>query len=156
MRRLIAAVIGAAVVTGGAATVAVAADPTSNITRGRTLHLVASADRQTTLDFGSRGFSLGDQRIAAGSLRNRAGTDVGRFNVACTVTDTLAEGMFQCLFTLAVPGGQVTAHGLASSVGPESTVAVTGGTSRYQNARGQIHVRQLSATTARLTVSLIP
>lgn len=154
MRRT-TAVLGTSALALGVVAVAVAG-PAPAITRAETLRLTATVDRQTTLDFHARGFSLGDQRIAAGSLADERGAVVGRFDLACTVTDTLAEGTFQCLFTLALPHGQVTSQGLASTVGPRSTTAVTGGTGRYQNVRGQVVVTRHSPTRATLVVSLLP
>ena len=138
--------------------VADATDTAPAITRAQTLHLVAHTDREKQVDVAPAGFSLADQLVFAGTLSQPSGADRGRFDVACTTTDTLAEGSLQCLFTLALPGGLITAHGLASAVGPRSSAAVTGGTLRYQNARGQIVVVQSADDpgTYRLTVSLLP
>lgn len=160
MRRPLALLTGAVVLTVAAGSVvvsgAVATDTTPQITAAQTLHLIAATDRQQSVDVPPAGFSLADQQVFAGQLTAPGGADRGRFDVACTATDTLAGGSLQCLFTLALPGGLLTAHGLASAVGPRSTAAVTGGTRRYQNVRGQILVEQSSATIARLTVSLLP
>ena len=105
---------------------------------------------------GSQGYLVAEAATAAEAERAVGGADRGRFGTACTVTDTFAEGTFQCQVTLALPDGLLTLQGLVSPVGPRSTFAVTGGTGRYRNARGSAVAVDTSPDHARLTLSLLP
>jgi hypothetical protein len=73
-----------------------------------------------------------------------------------------APGTLQCLVTYSLKGGQITAQGLArvdhalySGVHSE---AITGGTGRYRNARGETRVVFLNPadTAAKVTFSISP
>ncbi len=156
MRRSLVVLSTAAVVAVGAGSVAAATDLAPMVTGAQTVVLLAAVDRQQQVDTAPAGFSLADQLVFAGTLTAPGGADRGRFGIACTVTDTLAEGTYQCQLTLALPAGLVTAQGLLSPVGPRSTLAVTGGTGRYRNVRGQGLAVDTSPGHARLTLSLLP
>lgn len=157
MRPSLIVLTTALVVAGGAAgSVAAATDLAPAVTGPQTLVLLAQIDRQQQVDAAPVGFSLADQLVFAGPLSAAGGGDRGRFGAACTVTDTFAEGTFQCQVTLALPAGLVTLQGLLSPVGPRSTFAVTGGTGLYRNARGSASAFDTSPGHARLTLSLLP
>ena len=156
MRRSLVVLTTTLVVAGAAGSVAAATDLAPSLSSAQTLVLRAQIDRQQQVDTAPAGFSLADQLVFAGSLSTPGGADRGRFGTACTVTDTLAEGTYQCQVTLGLPAGLVTLQGLVSPVGPRSTFAVTGGTGRYRNARGSATVVDTSRDSARLTVSLLP
>ena len=69
-----------------------------------------------------------------------------------------AGGRFQCLATLALPEGQLTAQGLATLTeagGQPVTLAITGGTGAYRTAHGQLRVVQVSETQGRYTLTVI-
>jgi hypothetical protein len=156
VRRSLIVLTTALVVAGAAGSVAAATDLAPAISGPQTLVLLAQIDRQQQVDAAPVGFSLADQLVLAGALSAAGGGDRGRFGAACTVTDTLAEGTFQCQVTLALPAGLVTLQGLLSPVGPRSTYAVTGGTGRYRNARGSATAYETSPDQVRLTMSLLP
>ncbi len=156
MRRSLLVLSTFVVACGAAGSVAAATDLAPAVTSAQTLVLLAQIDRQQRVDTAPAGFSLADQLVFAGPLSTVGGADRGRFGAACTVTDTLAEGAYQCQVTLALPAGLLTLQGLASPVGPRSTFAVTGGTGRYRNARGSATAFDTSPDHARLTLSLLP
>lgn len=156
MRRSLVILTTLVVAGGAAGSVAAATDLAPALSNAQTLVLLAQIDRQQRVDTAPAGFSLADQLVFAGQLSAVGGGDRGRFGAACTVTDTLAEGTFQCQVTLALPAGLLTLQGLVSPVGPRSTFAVTGGTGRYRNARGSATALDTSADHARLTLSLLP
>jgi len=54
-----------------------------------------------------------------------------------------------------LPGGQVAVEGMQGNANT-FTLAVTGGTGAYQNARGQVQVSLRPHNVSNLTVNLIP
>lgn len=69
-----------------------------------------------------------------------------------------AGGRFQCVATLSLPEGQLTAQGLATLAEPGDhpvTLAITGGTGAYRTAHGQIRVVPVSETERHYTVTVI-
>jgi hypothetical protein len=90
------------------------------------------------LDLGEPGMSKGDQLIQDDRLLNARGSEIGHDGVACTVTDpSLPEAA--CQGSFALPLGQITVQFLN---GPPAVKigAITGGTGRYRNARGQVKI----------------
>ena len=157
MRRPVLALTSATALLVAAASVAVATDAGPQLTAAQTMRLHAAVDREESLDVGAPGFSLGDQVVFAGfATAAGSGEDRGRFQAVCTVADTLAGGSYLCQFNLALPSGLLTAQGLVSAVGPRSSAAVTGGTRRFQNARGQLQIVDTSPGHATVTISLLP
>jgi hypothetical protein len=98
------------------------------------------------LDLGDPGFTLGDQIAFTDDLFTRAnGKPAGSDGGACTlvrVTDAAAQsGVAQCQVTYSLERGQITTQGLLTLtnggfVGTQ-VVAITGGTGRFSQARGE-------------------
>lgn len=124
-----------------------------DITTSKTIRLVAHQDAFKVIDVGRRGFSPGDYFVFEETLRNRdSGQVVGHDSVQCTVNFTT----FMCAGTLSLNGkGNVEIYGAISEHGKQ-LIAVTGGTERYQNARGQLRVGGGSGNTTNLTLQLLP
>jgi hypothetical protein len=96
----------------------------------------------------------GDQLVFTGSL-TRNGASYGHDAIHCVIVraaDAICVGAFQ------LPGGQLTIAADAGNVNSHGskTVAVTGGTGRYQGARGQLTVKDRSDTVSVDTFQLIP
>ena len=95
----------------------------------------------------------------------RGGAPGGRLNDQCTNNFSQAPShpTALCSFAFTVSGkGEITADGsVVFAPAPEGfrpvpfDLPVTGGTGRYQNARGQIHVRFLGVADARFSFHLI-
>ena len=131
----------------------------------QTIRLTATSFAAKDVDLNPPGLSLGDSFVATENLfrqGNKAGTD----HATCTLTrlepPTGAPKRFaaQCLATLVLPEGQVTAQGvrtgaLSQRQPPRFTLAITGGTGAYNTAHGQIRIVDLNATDSRLTLTLI-
>jgi hypothetical protein len=89
---------------------------------------------------------LGDQNIFSDDLLDGQNAIVGQHSGFCTrvrVTPPNAPDIFQCLATFKLPDGQVTARGLVEiplAAGNSATFAISGGTDRYENLRGQVTV----------------
>ncbi len=157
-RRILVAVVGAATV--GSAVAALSAQGQSGTTL--TFNAPAPGARDVReLDLRPHGSSLGDELIAAQSLRAQ-GRLAGRVEVVCTITDLRFEGR-QCLVTLVLRDGVVAAQnaGLDRNLpgtSPTRTAdvfAVTGGTGAYNGASGTITIRHKRGGDV-MTVALEP
>jgi hypothetical protein len=131
----------------------------------QTIRLTATSFADKDIDLNSRGLSLGDYFVATENLF-RQGTKVGTDHATCTLTrlepptGTPKRFAAQCLATLVLPEGQVTAQGvrtgaLSQRQPPRFTLAITGGTGAYNTAHGQVRIVDLNATDSRLTLTLI-
>jgi hypothetical protein len=122
------------------------------------LHLFAKTTEQTFLDLGEEGPSLGDQLVFHHVLRS-GGERVGHSGGSCTITSTTRgpQGESNCQVTLRLSDGQIATQGL---VAPPTgfpvafEIAITGGTGRYHEATGELHVVEPSEGRARLTLRL--
>jgi hypothetical protein len=157
------AILGAAIVLVLAAagvTVAAASSKSAEASKHRvqTIQLVAKQTGSTLLVLAAHG-PVGNQFLSTGDLY-RQGRKVGDDATVCQFMADLGQagGRFQCLATLSLPEGQLTAQGLATLTeagGQPITLAITGGTGAYRTAHGQARVVQVSETEARFTLTVI-
>ena len=151
-------VLAAAGVTVAAAASSSSADASKH--RVQTIQLVAKQTQLTLLELAAPGHGpVGNQFLGTDDLY-RQGRKVGDDASACQFMADLGQagGRFQCLVTVSLPDGQLTAQGLATltETGQQPvTLAITGGTGAYRTAHGQLRVVQVSETEARDTVTLI-
>jgi hypothetical protein len=159
-RRTLAAAAVAAVLGGG-----VLAATASGQDAGRTIELTGGAPAKrdvTQVDVRPRGMSIGDEYIAAQTLRS-GGRVAGRVHVVCTLVDRSYAGQ-DCRITLLLADGQISATGggldrPVPGVGDGSAgadgdpFAITGGTGAYDGAAGTLLVKPVGVGS-RLTVSL--
>jgi hypothetical protein len=112
-------------------------------TGGESFTVYAAPGGETNIDAGKPGFSAGDMDLHSSPL-TRGGRTVGWNTGSClttAVTSTYADQICQILMNL--PDGQIVTEGaVRSGQGGPGTfpLAVTGGTGRYQTARGQVRV----------------
>ena len=90
----------------------------------------------------------------------RQGRKVGDEVHVCQIMADLeqAGARFQCVATVSLPEGQLTAQGLATLTETGSqpfTLAITGGTGAYRTAHGQVQVAPVSETERHYTLTLI-
>jgi hypothetical protein len=80
-------------------------------------------------------------------------TKVGTDNGACV--RTAAPGAWECAWTLTVEGGQLHVEGPFYDSG-DSTLAITGGTGSYAQARGEmlLHARNAEGTEFDFTYTI--
>jgi hypothetical protein len=130
-----------------------------DITGAQKLVLTDRNEHEVDVDEGPKGFSAGDE-VSIGADLFSGGTRVGTLDVhgAFTfVSRRAARGLFT--FQATVRGSQISATGVAAFTandGPNGfSAAVTGGTGKYRNARGQVRV-QFLAHGARFTYFLLP
>ncbi|MFJ3308581.1 hypothetical protein ACIPSA_37165 [Streptomyces sp. NPDC086549] len=115
---------------------------------GQVIKLVGIVRQSTSLQVNPPGLSLGDQQIGNEELFQN-GRRVGSDGFVCTVT-SLAPDERQCDVTLHLPKGDITLQGLApvvESFPTHFTLAITGGTGIYKNARGYLTGTNLAKET---------
>ncbi len=100
--------------------------------------------------------SPGDELFIGGSVMRPASpqTKIGTFGVHCAATG--ADGQILCNAVYALPRGEITAEVLVAAQPPQTfSVAITGGTGVYSNARGWATIVTLNATDDQVTFHLI-
>ncbi len=121
---------------------AAAAVPAASLSRqGRTIRYLSTNPRNTDIDLGPPGGSVGDQQAFVNDAlrgREKIGYEAGVYQV---VVRTPRRLIASCHETLSLPGGTLTAQGVFAEdprVGPTRlTLAITGGTRRYLGSSGQ-------------------
>jgi hypothetical protein len=100
------------------------------------------------IDVGAPGFSLGDEVVFSGNLL-QDGRQVGRVGVVCTFVSTANADRVeaQCPATAILPGGQITVQGVIVNRALNWTLPITGGSGRYDRARGEVVSRDISTPT---------
>ena len=115
------------------------------------LRLVTTEVQSTFIDLGDPDFSQGDQLVFSNDLL-RHGTKVGEDGGLCVVTRLTAAGAstWKCVGDNVLPGGQITVQGMVTYAPGEEVkdepyfFAITGGTGKYKNARGQVKIEETS------------
>ena len=107
------------------------------------LRLVERASTDAVTDLGAKGDSVGDlltfdNEVFDASNKTKLGTDQGY------CVRVAAGKSWECLWTLVVEGGQITAHGPFFDKG-DSVLAITGGTDKYAAASGQLKLHSRNA-----------
>jgi hypothetical protein len=156
MRKLLIGMTGAAALCLAFGPV-IAASAGTAVTGSQTIGLVARQVSAALVPVpGQTGHQLvpGDQLVFTESL-TRNGAGYGHDAIHCVIV-TAADAI--CVGAFELPGGQLTIAGDAGNVNSHGskTVAVTGGTGRYQGARGQLTVKDRSDTVSADTFQLIP
>ena len=134
---LIIAVAAAALAAAGAGLIATSSAAVSNpAPHTTTLRYTIRFSPFYLLDLGKKGPSLGDQTIFHDTLVNAKGAVVGHDGLVCTFTNP-AVPEASCQGVAKLPDGLLTFQFL-NSPPPRKTAAITGGTGRYQDVRGQL------------------
>jgi len=134
MRIKVAIALGVlAVIVFGLVTVSVTAAP--QIASPTTLHVIEHATTDTVIDTGLPGDTTGDLLTFHNAVFNAADAKrVGRDQGDC-IRIAPSRGSWECRWVTRVPGGSITVEGPFFDT-HDSTLAVTGGTGIYRNARG--------------------
>ncbi|MGW6362186.1 allene oxide cyclase barrel-like domain-containing protein [Streptomyces sp. NPDC055092] len=106
----------------------------------------------------------GDQVVVRSDLFDEAHNKVGETHGACTTTrggdPALIDEAEQCVVTYTLPGGQLTVQGMYFNYvdqGPFDN-AITGGTGKYEKARGSVHADTIATdpkVVRRFTIHLV-
>ena len=109
---------------------------------GKAITVIEHATSDTTTDTGATGDSVGDVLTFANDVfdatnANKVGTDQGY------CLRVVAGTSYECTWTTFLPGGQIVVAGPFYDA-KDSTLAITGGTGRYRDARGtmELHARR--------------
>lgn len=105
------------------------------------LNVVEHATSDTVVDIGDKGDSAGDVLSFSNEVYDEANANkVGTDNGWCI--RTAAGKSWECFWTMMLDGGQITVEGPYLDAG-DSTMAITGGTGKYVNVRGEmlLHAR---------------
>jgi allene oxide cyclase len=106
----------------------------SKSSSGKTFTVVEHATTDATTDTGAVGDSAGDVLTFSNDVFNaKDTTKVGTDQGSCI--RTVPGESYECAFTTLLPGGHITVEGPFYDKA-NSTLAITGGTGRYRNARG--------------------
>lgn len=124
----------------------------AEITTGKTLHLITTEDAGRNIDVGPRGVSPGDYAVFEETLRNEAGKVVGRDSARCMLMVTT----YRCDATFRINGKGNIEVAASFFQGGGATLAVTGGTGTYQNARGQARIVNDSGSGTHFVFTLLP
>jgi hypothetical protein len=127
------------ILAGVAAVLFLGASPAMSATQS--LHLVEHATTDATAHIAAKPDNRGDVLTFTNDVFDAANkTKVGADQGFCI---RVAVGKaYECLWTLSLAGGQITVEGPFLDAG-DSTVAVTGGTGKYADVRGEmkLHAR---------------
>jgi len=148
---------GIAIVAAAVAAAAVfTASASATSSGGATLRLTARAAATvfvspcrtcvTSVPAGIRTGPVADQY---GILVNGRGARVGHF--VNWITQVTPSDLMLDL-TLVLGQGQITAHGIEPAAANGGTIAITGGTGRYQSAGGEIRFRDINKTVVLVQV----
>jgi Allene oxide cyclase len=112
---------------------------------GKALTVIEHATTDAVTDTGAAGDSAGDLLTFANDVFNAAdkkqvGTDQGY------CVRTVNGVAWECNFTTFLPGGQIVVEGPFYDA-KDSTLAITGGTGRYRNARGAMKLQSREGGT---------
>jgi hypothetical protein len=120
--------------------------------RHKALKVVAVEKQFNFLDLGAPGPTLGDEFVFSEFLSIR-GRGAGESGVVCVVTQAMPPYdvlTLHCVATLRLRHGQITLQGLVEIQGEDDpgpfTVAITGGTGKFECAGGTAVIRDVTDT----------
>jgi hypothetical protein len=134
----------------------------SHAARIQVLRFDARLVQAKLLDLDDAGFGLGDQAVFSDELLtapngHSAGFDGGVCTVVRVDDAATGSGILQCLVTTSLKGGTITTQSLETVKNLTPTgaevAAITGGTGRFQFARGQGLITSVAAGKA--TIELV-
>ena len=123
------------------------------VTAPERFRVVERALTDTVTDTGVAGDTAGDLLTFANPIYQN-GSQIGHDQGDCIRIDP-AAGKWECRWITYVGGGGITVEGPFYDT-RDSTMAITGGTGRFRNARGSMTLHALSATRFQFTFSVIP
>ena len=133
----------------------------SNAPTGTTTKLLEDEGGRTSVPIGHHGGRLaaGDETVYTRTLRTLQKKPLGQLNIDCFATRGGVNSIAICTGVYTLPGG--TLVGTTISRNPSQSpntlhIAITGGTGRYEGARGSIVSAGSSTGLATDTIHLLP
>jgi allene oxide cyclase len=115
----------------------------------KTIVVVERATTDTPIDLGAPSDSIGDLLAFGNEVFDKTNTTkVGDDQGSCVRTKVGVA--FECMWTTFLPGGQIVVEGPFFDAA-DSTLAITGGTGKFKNARGTMDLHAIDATTFMFT-----
>ncbi|GAA2663740.1 hypothetical protein GCM10009864_35040 [Streptomyces lunalinharesii] len=119
------------------------------------LELKVQNEQHATTDLGPTGPSLGDMEVYSGAMM-KDGRRVGRGGGACQILYVKdGELTSQCLITIDLEHGSLAMQSLWASGTTSLTMAITGGTGIYKNARGTARYWDIATPNERLRADIL-
>jgi hypothetical protein len=136
LKPAIAVAVAGALAAGSAIATAAPADTA----RARQIHLVEVERNSTQLDLGAKGFSPGDRQTIRSDLFTPSGRKTGRLDDDCAITQAGSRPEGVCTFVITLHDGQLSGAFAQNLTGPDAgkRQAITGGTGRFADARGEL------------------
>ncbi|MEU9045258.1 MULTISPECIES: hypothetical protein [unclassified Kitasatospora] len=153
----LAALLACAPVAAAAAT-----DTDSSPAKGgdRVFTLIGHLAQETRFPVNPGGApAQGDRAVFHSVLFDQDGNQVGDTDGTCTTTRVDNGGAEECVVTYNLPGGQLSVQGMVFGFlnpGPPPSFdnGITGGTGKFDRARGMVHADTIAPGTRRVTVDL--
>lgn len=142
--------LGGTAAIAAIATTAILAATGSAQTSGTTLHLLTNA--QNNVGFFPKHAPRPGDHVGFGD--KVTGDDTGYSRIACTVFG--GKGDLPCTIWLKLSKGTLIAQGLLPERAHNTQAAISGGTGAYNGARGTAYATDISQTSSRLTIQLLP
>jgi hypothetical protein len=121
----------------------------------QTFNLRADNQQTKTIHITPGRVSLGDEQVTSGVLIDANGQRAGTFGITCTLIAAYPQYTLErCDGWGQLTGGQLTIAGISRSKSSHATWAITGGTGRFQTARGEVQVDQLNNHQTAVAVTL--
>lgn len=118
----------------------------------KTIVVIERATTDTVIDNGDTGDSIGDMIAFGNELFDKTDTKkVGTDQGSCV--RTVVGVAYECSWTNSLKGGQIVVQGPFLDAG-DSTLAITGGTGKYKDARGTMDLHATSPTSFQFTFHL--
>ncbi|MFF7080991.1 allene oxide cyclase barrel-like domain-containing protein [Streptomyces lavendulae] len=128
--------------------------------KDRVITLIGRLAQQTRFPVNPGGAAAqGDRTVFRSVLFDQEGKEVGETDGTCTTTRVDNGGAEECVVTYTLPGGQLAVQGmvfgnLVPGPPPSFDNAITGGTGKYDRARGSVHADTIGTGTRRFTIDL--
>ncbi|MCB8900915.1 MULTISPECIES: hypothetical protein [unclassified Streptomyces] len=153
---LVALLVGAPVAAAGAA----GTDSVHAKGKDKVIILIGRLAEQTRFPVNPGGApAQGDRTVFRSILSDQDGKQVGETGGTCDTTRVDNGGAEVCVVTYTLPGGQLSVQGMVFghlNPGPPPSFdnGITGGTGKYNRARGSIHAETIAPGTRRFTINL--
>lgn len=129
--------------------------------KGRVITLTGRLAQQSRFPVNPGGSpAQGDRTVFRSVLYDQKGKQVGETGGTCTTTRVEDGGAEECVVTYTLPDGRLSVQGMLFGIlvpGPPPSFdnAITGGTGKYERARGSVHADTIAPGKRRFTIHLV-